>query len=128
MQARSSSFAAVRFLDRNAVLAALRRLAESLRRADAEVQSIVLFGSIARGDFGRRSDADVLILLKSERNDRRTDRIPRYLRAFLDAPVPVDVLPLTCGELQAEIRAGSPFWRRALAEGVLLAGDPVPRA
>jgi predicted nucleotidyltransferase len=128
MQRRSSSFAAAKFLDREAVLAALRRLAETLRRTDAEVQSIVLFGSIARGDFGRRSDADVLVLLKSDRHDRRMDRVPKYLPAFLDAPVPVDVLPLTCGELQAEIRAGNPFWRRALAEGVLLAGEPVARA
>jgi len=128
MQRRSSSFAAVQFLDRDAVVAALRRLAESLRRADGEVQSVVLFGSIARGDCGRRSDADLLVLLKRDRDDRRMDRIPEYLPAFLDAPVPVDVLPLTCGELQAEIKAGNPFWRRVLAEGVLLAGEPVPPA
>jgi hypothetical protein len=50
MERRSSSFAAVRFLDRDAVLVALRRFAESLRRADAEVQSVVLFGSITRRD------------------------------------------------------------------------------
>ena len=86
MQRRSSSFAAVRFLDRDAVVAALRRLAESLRRADADVQSIVLFGSIARGDCGRRSDADLLVLLKSDRNDRRMDRIPSTCRRFSTRP------------------------------------------
>jgi predicted nucleotidyltransferase len=128
MQRRSSSFAAAQFLDRDAVgprSAAWRSLCGAPTARSSRSFS---YGSIARGDCGRRSDADLLVLLKSDRNDRRMDRIPEYLPAFLDAPVPVDVLPLTCGELQAEIKAGNPFWRRALAEGVLLAGEPMPPA
>lgn len=84
----------------------------------------MLFGSIARGDCGRRSDADLLILLRSARHDRRMDRVPEFLRCFLDAPVPVDVFPLTRSEMRQEVEAGSTFWRRALSEALLLAGEP----
>src|SRR5437867_2992594 len=95
MRLRSSSFAGVRFLDRDAVVTALRRLSTRLVSENPAVRAVLLFGSLARGDYCRRSDADLLICLRSTSGDRPMDRIPTYLEAFLDAPVPVDVLPLT---------------------------------
>ena len=104
----------------------LCRLSESLVNADRRVLGIVLFGSLARGDYGRRSDADLLVWLRSPCRERPVDRIPTYLRAFLDAPVPVDVFPFTAEELGQRLDQGSPFWRRVRDEVLLLAGRTPP--
>lgn len=92
--------------------------------SNADVAAVVLFGSLARGDHGRRSDADLLVCLRSPRADRPRDRIPTFLAELLDAPVPVDVFPFTESELCARLRAGDRFLRRALVEGIVLAGSP----
>ena len=73
----------------------LRELATRLVRSNPDVAAVVLFGSLARGDYGLRSDADLLVCLRAERADRPADRIPPFLAAFLGALVPVDVFPLT---------------------------------
>jgi len=104
------------------VVRSLRELAATLVRSNPDVEAVVLFGSLVRGDYGRRSDADILVCLRAKRADRPADRIPCLLAAFLDAPVPVDVLPLTAEEVCARLQAGDPFWRRVLSEGWLLAG------
>jgi len=77
-----------------------------------------LFGSRARGDFGARSDVD-LLLLASTAGPRQMDR-PLDYRALLERiPAPVDLLVLTPAELDA--LADQPFYRRLLAEARALA-------
>lgn len=122
MPGRSSSSAVARFLDRDEVLHSLRRISEALVRARPEVEGVALFGSLARGDYGLRSDADLLVSLRSAAEKRIADRIPRYLAAYLEAPVPVDLLPLTAEEICRRIQSAGAFWRRIRREAILLAG------
>lgn len=122
MQIQSSDSAGARFLDRDAVLESLRRISEQLVRDKPEAQGVALFGSLARGDYSLRSDADILVCLRSAREEKVADRIPPLLAAFLDAPVPVDILPLTISEICRHLENPSPFWRRLWREAILLAG------
>jgi len=126
MQLRSSNSAGARFLDRDAVLQSLRRISEQLVRDKPQVQGIALFGSLARGDYSRRSDADILVCLRSAPEERPADRIPPLLAVFLDAPIPVDILPLTAAEICRRVEDPSPFWSRIWREVILLAGT-LPR-
>ncbi len=115
----SSPFAGAAFLDLEAVLGALRSLAERLRASDSRVLRIVLFGSLATGRATSRSDADILIVLRSHPAPAR-ERIPEYLAAFLDAPVPVDVFPFTDDEITARRARGDRFLETVEREGVKL--------
>jgi len=53
----------VRYLDRDAVVAALRELALRLGAERSEILEIRLFGSLARGERNPFADADLLIVL-----------------------------------------------------------------
>ena len=55
---------------RDALTAARRRIA-----AEFQVDRIVLFGSVARGEVHEESDADLLILLKEQASLETRDRI-----------------------------------------------------
>lgn len=116
----------MRFLDRALAIASLKACAAGLVRQDPSVEAVVLFGSLAREDFGARSDADILVCLKASPYKRLQDRIPVLLAAFLDAVLPVDVIPLTTAELLARLEGADRFWRRALTQGVVLAGELPP--
>lgn len=112
--------ARVSFLDGPAALEALRRLAQGVLARHPEVDAVVLFGSLARGDYAPGSDADLLVVLKADER-RFIDRIPDYLRQFLDAPVPPEVFPYTREEMDRMRASGNRFVERALREGVVLA-------
>jgi predicted nucleotidyltransferase len=126
MQMRSSNSAGARFLDRDEVLRSLRRISEQLLRDQPEAQGVALFGSLARGDYSLRSDADILVCLRSAPEEKVANRIPPLLAPFLEAPVPVDILPLTVSEICRRLEDPSPFWRRIWREAILLAGT-LPR-
>jgi len=88
---------------------------------DPRVESVVLFGSLAKGNYTARSDADICIILKNDDPRRPTDRIPQYLAAFSGAPVPVDVLVYTRAEVERMRREGRRFVQEALDQGITLA-------
>ena len=78
---------------------------------------MLLFGSFARGDFGARSDMDLLIVLKASGKpirDRITDFLD-YCKSY-----PTDVFPLTEAELQSRLEEGDPFWSQVMREGIEL--------
>ncbi len=126
MRLQSSNSVGARFLDRGTVLQSLRGISEGLVRNNPQVQGIALFGSLARGDYSARSDADILVCLRSASEERIADRIPPLLAAFLEAPIPVDILALTVAEIALRLRESSPFWRRVCREAMILAGS-LPR-
>ena len=115
---RSSGSVKIISLDSESVRSRLAEAARELRKRDNNVISVWLFGSLARRDFLPGSDADVLIVLKECGLPFR-DRIDRFITAFSDIGIPVDVLPVTEFELQD--RADEPFWREVLAERERLA-------
>ena len=119
--ARSSASVKVFWLDRPLLLKRLRNAARTLSERHPEIERIVLFGSLARGDAVPGSDADLLIVV-SHSNEAFLERTVRYRPADVD--VGVDVVAYTREELAALLKAGNSFVRQALREGVVLVGDP----
>ena len=81
---------------------------------------ILLFGSVARGDDGRDSDIDLLVVLP-ELRFRHHDTAVAMLRSLRDLPVPVDLVVIDLTE--REERAAAPgVVRVALREGAVVYG------
>lgn len=115
----SSTSARVTFPDHQKIQHQLTYVALQALKRNPRIATIYLFGSRATQMPSARSDADLLIVLQHDPRSRRMDRIPEFLRLFLDAPVPVDVFPFTKDEIKK-----SAFARQAIENGILLAGRP----
>lgn len=97
----------VEFLDRERTIRSLRRAAQLLRRSDARVQQVVLFGSLVKGDYVPGSDADVLVIPETDARPFM-DRIPEFHRWFADVSIGVEVFPYTSDEIaKAQAHPGS---------------------
>ncbi|MHB8290098.1 MAG: nucleotidyltransferase domain-containing protein [Acidimicrobiales bacterium] len=79
-------------------------------------ERVVLFGSVARGDDGRESDIDLLVVL-SKLDGLHHDAVVAMLRSLRDLPVPVDLVVTDAAELDWRSRAPGVV-RVALREGV----------
>lgn len=115
------SSAVPRFVNREEIIDLARRTAKQIGEGYPHVLKVFLIGSFARGDYGARSDLDLLVVLRaSDRSiPERLDELLKYTPAF-----PTDLLPLTQKEVEARLEADDPFLRRALQEGILLwSGD-----
>lgn len=117
MPRRSSPSVKVTYFDKDLVWRSLRRFVAELAESHPEVQRVLLFGSLARGDAVPGSDVDLLLVLATS-DEPFLDRIPRYTPSRF--PAPVEVFPYTEGELEALLEQGNRFIRRALSEGICL--------
>jgi len=100
----------------------LQQAAAQLKQSNEQVVRVMLFGSLVQGNYGPRSDADVLIVLASDER-RVMDRVPEYLAAFSNVSIGVDVFPLTEEEIQIAIKGENMFVKRILQEGVELGAE-----
>ncbi len=88
MQKKSLNTAKVKFfkLDYNEVMKRLKQYAE--KAIEKGAKSVILIGSLARGDYTAFSDADVVII---------SDNVPKNpierLKDFIDPTLPIDVEP-----------------------------------
>ncbi len=105
-------------LNREEIINKLTSLAQRLLEENKNVLRVILFGSLASKGHSPRSDIDLLVVL-SDDNRRRMDRIPEFLRYFLEVGHPVDVLVYTAKEIEDEKEES--FLKRVLGQGVLLA-------
>ncbi len=83
------------------------------------IRAVVVFGSVARGDFNVWSDIDVLVVA-DELPPRRLDR----LRALGSRPAPVQPVAWTPAELRRELARSNPIAVEAMERGVWLRGGP----
>jgi predicted nucleotidyltransferase len=83
-------------------------------------EKIILFGSIARGEYGLDSDADFLII-KSDTPLYGADRI-RELSRIIERNIPVDFLVYRPEEFKHRLKMGDPFLKAVLKEGKVLYG------
>ena len=118
MPGRSSSSVKIYWLDSQRVMEKLKAVARQMRASHPEIEQVLWFGSLARGEAAPGSDADLLVILSSSTQPFR-ERIPRYLPVGL--PVGVDVFPYTREEVDRMLAEGNLFIRQATREGIALA-------
>ena len=115
MLERSTGSVTVIYLDREAVIEKTRAAVAVLARERAEIERVVLFGSMARGDAVPGSDVDLLMVLSESRFpflDRSVEYKPKGI------PVGVDVFAYTEDEIQKMTRDGHMLLQQALSEGM----------
>ncbi len=103
---------AQRVAARRAVLAnAIERFVAVAQR-HADVRAVYVFGSFARGDLRPHSDLDLLVV--RDTTVRRAER-DLDLRLAFDAPVGIDLIVVTPGELEHRLPTTG-FGRTILSE------------
>lgn len=105
------------WLDRAEAVSRLRRAAEALAQRHTEIERVVLFGSLARGDAVPGSDADLLIVISAS-DLPFLDRSVRYRPEGVG--LGVDVLVYTRAEVERMLAEGNRFVADALREGIVL--------
>ena len=107
----------IRFLDRGKILRELKELSLTLKKERQDVISIILFGSLAKGNYTGGSDADIIIIVKHSQKDL-VERIFEFRKYFLNCSIPVDVLVYTEEEIKKMQHEG--FIDSVMKEGVNL--------
>ena len=115
MLERSTGSVTVIYLDREEVVEKTRAAVAALARERAEIERVVMFGSMARGDAVPGSDVDLLVAL-SESSVPFLDRSVEYKPEGI--PVGVDVFAYTEDEMEKMTRDGHMLLKQALSEGV----------
>jgi predicted nucleotidyltransferase len=102
------------------VIEKLRRYAKSMAETHKGVKSIVLTGSLAKGNYSATSDADILVIA----DDLPLQLLDRHV-LFADSAIPVDLEPraYTPDEFVAMVKQGDHFATEALRIGKPLYGD-----
>ena len=105
--------------EKSAFMNIAKKFAEKLKKEG--IKNIILFGSVARGDFTGKSDVDVLIIY--EKPDVRK-RVERLCQEFLDR-YDVEMSPTFLSVEEARERRArlDRFLVRVLDEGKVLYGD-----
>lgn len=102
----------------NEIETVARKIAEK-----TEAKAVVLFGSYARGQAGKDSDVDLLVIAESD--------LPRHKRSrqlhlmFKPYPFAMDILVYTPKEVEQERQFELSFISRVLREGKRLYGHAI---
>jgi predicted nucleotidyltransferase len=82
-------------------------------------QRVILFGSLARGDEGPESDADLLVVLDRLDRTHRPETMAAVRRS-VTAPIPLDILVTDAEEIaeRGDLNGSSLYW--PLREGKTL--------
>jgi len=102
----------------NEIEAVARKIAEQTK-----ARAVVLFGSYARGQAGKDSDVDLLVIAESD--------LPRHKRSrqlhlmFKPYPFAMDILVYTPREVEQERQFEFSFISRVLREGKRLYGQAI---
>lgn len=93
-----------------------RFLADLLERRCEEIEFVVLFGSMARGDWSAGSDYDLLIGLSYDDGKRFIDR----LGEFTPKEGSIEIFPYSLSEWRRMFAEHHPLLLEALAHGIVL--------
>jgi len=87
------------------------------------IKSIVVYGSVARGEVREASDADVLIVGKDKLVKMKVSEIGYDIDYENDFETFITLIYFTRDELEHRVRVGSPFIFEVLRDGVVLYDD-----
>lgn len=83
---------------------------------DLDIKKVLLFGSCVKGNIGKNSDIDLLIIKDTEK--RFLDRIDEIIK-IIDPKVAVDVIVYTPEEFEKLLKTSS-FVRKIAREGRII--------
>ena len=86
-----------------------------------DINAIILFGSVARGDFSERSDVDVLVVYRGKAPKGNVSKVINQILDEFD----VQVVPtyITSEEVKQRLEKFDKFIVNVVEEGVVLYGD-----
>ncbi|ODS39842.1 hypothetical protein BEH94_02905 [Candidatus Altiarchaeales archaeon WOR_SM1_SCG] len=93
---------------------------EALEKYKDRIQTIMLFGSAARGEAGEESDIDILVIGKGDRLKMRRNLISIVTRLLLSTGKYVSVKTLSVQDFKYNLQLNSPFINNILKEGIIL--------
>ncbi len=117
MQTKSYDSVKIRYLDKPAIMKAIKRLVEALSQEYPKIEEIRLFGSLARDEAVPGSDVDILIVLTDSDLPFR-DRAEKYMPSSF--PVGIDILSYTRSEIKTMLDEGNHFLKSAMEDSILL--------
>jgi len=106
-------------LDYDEVMEKLREYSEKAVAKGAK--TVVLIGSLARGDYTAFSDADILIIADNV-PERPIDRLKEFIDPTL--PIDLDVRVYTSKEFMKMAERGMRIVKEVVKYGIVIAGDP----
>ena len=106
-------------LDYDEVMEKLREYGEKAVAKGAK--TVVLIGSLARGDYTAFSDADILIIADNV-PERPIDRLKEFIDPTL--PIDLDVRVYTSKEFMKMAERGMRIVKEVVNYGIVIAGDP----
>jgi len=100
-----------------------RRVAEHVSKrlvehAGDEIEAIILYGSVARGEAGQESDIDLLIIVPNGKI--RKHALHLSYDADLEYGTVTSHIYMTTQELECYLSWGDPFLEEVLKEGIIL--------
>ena len=116
MHGLSSSSAAVEFLDREKVLVDLRKAAAEARARHPEIARVYLFGSLARDDWTADSDADLIVVVRTEFRDV----LERSVYQIQCRSIATDTLVYSEAEFERQASEAGSFLAQAMENAVAL--------
>jgi predicted nucleotidyltransferase len=92
---------------------------EKIKNIDKDnLLDIILFGSLAKGDFTGLSDLDIAIILKNS-DLNFIERIKKYIKYF-DIEIPVDIFVYTISEVEKMKKEKNYFITEIINNGISL--------
>ncbi|MFO7992026.1 MAG: nucleotidyltransferase domain-containing protein [Thermoplasmata archaeon] len=86
-----------------------------------DIQSIVLFGSAARGEHGKKSDLDLLVLVDDLKSSKKIEQISSAINASYSHNIsPTAITP---DSFLTELRNGNLLYETILKEGIPIYGS-----
>ena len=97
----------------------LRKISERLKK-EYHAESVILYGSYARGEAAEDSDTDLFIVAPT--NERFFERMARVRRLLRDScyKIPLSPIVLTMDEVEARLTRGDQFVEQIIKNGVHL--------
>ena len=92
-----------------------------VKKLGDRIESIVLYGSVAKNKAHEESDIDILIVTRDEEDKRLYDKISKIRTTIdLDHNTLTTLVHMSSGELERYVKLGSPFIKSVAQEGVIL--------
>jgi predicted nucleotidyltransferase len=116
MRETFSTFAEVKFLDRNQVIRDLRQAVAAAKAARPEIVRVFLFGSFVQGNWTADSDADLIVVVRRS----FLDLLSRSPYQIFTPAIPTDSLVYSEREFEELSKDPSSFLAQNLSAAVEL--------